>query len=148
HSAREICKERDGMSYLGTRKATNGGLGEFGCGSGCGCRSCRSASSELSQTYEKDEDLGFFHGPSGFAGGSPTTPTWNSDAAGDTWRTGRSLESMPSYGYAPYGYGYAPQMTFGQPPPAPLTCPTTGIPPLVTAKEYTPTPKFLMCPSG
>jgi len=55
---------------------------------------------------------------------------------------------MPSYGYAPYGYGYAPQMTFGQPPPAPLKCPTTGIPTLVTAKEYTPTPKFLMCPSG
>jgi hypothetical protein len=40
------------MGYLSFEPS---GLGEFGCGAGCSCKSCRSAASNLSEAYEKEE---------------------------------------------------------------------------------------------
>src|SRR5512133_1435050 len=121
---------RSQMGYLQGSTANYAGLGEFGCGQGCGCKSCSSHSPELSQTYEPDEALGC------------SNQTYSGSAtAGGTWPNGRNQNNMTFH-------GYPPRTSFGAPPPAPLTCPNTGIPPAQPITTFTPTWKKMMCRTG
>src|SRR5437667_7831057 len=71
-------------------------LGYFGCGAGCSCKSCRSATQNLSQVYEEDE----LPPPP-----APTAPKL----------TGWFGRYPPGAARASFGFG-RPVWGFGQPP--------------------------------
>ena len=84
------------MAYFSTDP---GGLGEFGCGADCSCKSCRSASN-VGEVYEKEEI------PSPAPATLPTTPKmggWFSEQFGESLRRHHMSNNMYRYAKEPLG---------------------------------------------